>query len=63
MLRFSWRMVQAAPRLLDYVVAHELVHLLHEQHTAAFWAALGRSMPDYDARRADLRRVGPAFLW
>jgi predicted metal-dependent hydrolase len=62
-LRLNWRIVQAPPRLIEYVVAHELAHLLHEHHTSAFWAALGRAMPDYEERRADLRRVGASLLW
>jgi predicted metal-dependent hydrolase len=62
-LRFSWRIVQAAPRLVDYVVAHELTHLRHKHHTSAFWAALGRAMPDYEGRQADLKRIGATFLW
>jgi predicted metal-dependent hydrolase len=62
-LRLNWRIVQAPPRLIEYVVAHELVHMRYEHHTAAFWAALGRAMPDYEARRADLRRVGASLLW
>lgn len=62
-MRLNWRVVQAPPRLIEYVVAHELMHLRFEHHTAAFWAALGRTMPDYEARRADLRRVGAGFLW
>jgi predicted metal-dependent hydrolase len=62
-LRFSWRIIQAAPTLIDYVVAHELVHLLHPRHTPAFWAALGRTIPDYDTRRRRLREFGPALVW
>ena len=48
---------------MDYVVAHELCHLRHEGHGRAFWATLGRAMPDYEAseagragRAADLMR-------
>jgi hypothetical protein len=62
-LRFNWRIVQASTRLLDYVVAHELVHLLHPDHTRDFWATLGRVMPDYEARREKLRIVGRAMVW
>jgi predicted metal-dependent hydrolase len=62
-LRLNWRVVQATPRLIEYVVAHELVHLRHEHHTGAFWATLGRLMPDYEQRRADLRRAGASLLW
>jgi predicted metal-dependent hydrolase len=62
-LRFSWRIIQAPPTLVDYVVAHELVHLYHRGHTPRFWATLGRVIPDYEVRRARLRAVGPALIW
>jgi hypothetical protein len=50
-------------RLVDYVVAHELVHLVHADHTVAFWKRLGRAMPDYEARRERLREVGRGYEW
>jgi predicted metal-dependent hydrolase len=62
-LRFNWRIVQAPVRLVDYVAAHELAHLLHPGHTPDFWAALGRILPDYEARRGDLRRLGDRLVW
>lgn len=62
-LRFNWRIVQAPLRLIDYVVAHELAHLLHPGHTPDFWAALGRIMPDYEERREALRRLGDRLVW
>ena len=62
-LRFNWRIIQAPMRLVDYVVAHELVHLANRNHTAGFWAALGRVMPDYETRRERLRQVGRRFEW
>jgi predicted metal-dependent hydrolase len=62
-IRFNWRIIQTPTRLLDYVVAHELVHLAHPDHTREFWATLGRAMPDYEARREALRRLGPQVVW
>ncbi|MCA9709992.1 MAG: M48 family metallopeptidase [Myxococcales bacterium] len=62
-LRFNWRIIQAPLRLVDYVVAHELTHLHHRDHTKAFWARLGTAMPDYDERREALRRLGPRLHW
>lgn len=62
-LRFNWRIVQAPMRLVDYVVVHELVHLGHREHTRAFWARLGRAMPDLDRRREELRRMGARLEW
>jgi hypothetical protein len=48
-------------RLVDYVVAHEVVHLVHRNHTAAYWGALAKLVPEVDARRAELRERGKAF--
>lgn len=62
-VRLNWRVVQAPMRLVDYVVAHELIHLEHRDHNRAFWAALGRLMPDYEARREALRVLGPRLEW
>jgi hypothetical protein len=62
-LRFNWRVIQAPLALIDYVVAHELVHLRHRNHDAGFWRELARVMPDYDQRRAALRVRGPALEW
>ena len=50
-------------RLVDYVLAHELVHLVHRDHTKAFWKRLGQAMPDYDRRKEELRRLGPRLQW
>ncbi|MCK9462380.1 MAG: M48 family metallopeptidase [Proteobacteria bacterium] len=62
-LRFNWCIVQAPMRLVDYVVAHELVHLAHKNHDAKFWALLGQVMPDYEERRAALRGFGAGVEW
>lgn len=62
-VRINWRTIQVAPRLIDYVLAHELVHLEHRRHDADFWARLGEVMHDADARRAALRKVGALVVW
>lgn len=62
-VRFNWQIMQAPMRLVDYVVAHELVHLVHSDHTKAFWARLGVLMPDYERRKDELRRLGPRLAW
>ncbi len=55
----SQRIIQAPASLVDYVVAHELTHLRHPDHTPKFWRALERVMPDYEKRKTDLRNLGP----
>ncbi len=36
-LSFSWRLAFASPEAYDYVVAHEVAHLNHMDHSPAFW--------------------------
>ncbi|NQZ10287.1 MAG: M48 family metallopeptidase [Algicola sp.] len=44
---FNWLIMMAPNRIVDYVVVHELCHLLHHDHSALFWQAVGRTVPDY----------------
>lgn len=60
-LRFNWRIVMAPMSLVDYVVAHELCHLIQRNHAPAFWKLLRTSLPDYETRRERLRLEGPRF--
>lgn len=60
-LMFSWRLILAPPPVLDYVAAHEVAHLAHMDHSAAFWATTARLYPDHAAQRAWLRREGGAL--
>jgi predicted metal-dependent hydrolase len=62
-VRINWRILQCPVSLVDYVIAHELVHLIHEDHSRAFWATLGRIMPDYEERKNRLRAMGPRLVW
>jgi predicted metal-dependent hydrolase len=62
-IRLNWRIIQAPRKLVDYVVAHELAHLVQSDHGRAFWSLLGRVMPDYEERRETLRRAGGAMVW
>ena len=49
-LSFSWRLILAPPCILDYVAAHECSHLVHMNHSPAFWRLLASL--DVDARHA-----------
>lgn len=62
-LRINGRIIQAPLPLIEYVLAHELVHLEHPHHGPKFWATLGQRMPDYDERRKRLRMLGPELEW
>lgn len=55
-LCFSWRLMQYPPEAVDYVIVHELAHILHKNHSKAFYAAVAAALPDHAARRALLRK-------
>lgn len=57
-LMFSWRLVLAPNHVLDYVVAHEVAHLVELNHSARFWAVVRRICPDYERPRDWLRHHG-----
>lgn len=54
-LSFSCRLMQYPAEAIDYVVVHELAHIRHHNHSAAFYAFVERILPDHRARRALLR--------
>jgi predicted metal-dependent hydrolase len=53
-LNFNLRLAMAPPAELEYIVVHELCHLVRLDHSPAFWRTVERYLPDYDARRAAL---------
>ncbi len=58
-LSFSWRLVLAPAHVLDYVVIHELCHLVEPNHSKAFWRLVDDARPDWEQDAAWLRTHGP----
>jgi len=54
-VNFSWRLIQAPPEMVDYVVVHELVHLIQPDHSKKFWDKVRKILPDYELRRRWLK--------
>ncbi|ADU25621.1 M48 family metallopeptidase [Ethanoligenens harbinense] len=54
-LRFSWRLLCAPPPAVDYVVAHELAHIRHHDHSPAFWREVARVWPEWETGADALR--------
>lgn len=46
-LNFNWKLIMAPPEALDYVVIHELCHLIEFNHSPRFWSLVERRMPEY----------------
>ena len=60
-LSFSWRLVLAPAAVLDYVVAHEVAHLAHFDHSPRFWGLVGQMIDDVEGPRKWLRDHGAAL--
>ena len=54
-LEFNWRIMMAPNRMVDYVVVHELCHLIRHDHSPEFWREVARVMPEYEQCREWLR--------
>ena len=60
-IRYSWRVVLAPPPVLDYLAAHEVAHLVHADHSPAYWSVVHRLVGDHRPFRAWLREHGQAL--
>lgn len=61
-LAYSWRLVLAPPHVLDYVVAHEVAHLVEPNHGARFWRLVRDLGADVEGGKAWLHRHGAVLL-
>ncbi len=57
-LNFNWRAVMAPSPVLDYLIVHELCHLVHLNHSQDFWHLVCSIIPDYKEMRNWLKKSG-----
>jgi len=61
-ISLNTHLIATPVRLIEYVVLHELCHLKHMNHSPRFYGLLQKHMPDWDARRRELRKYIPVLL-
>lgn len=47
-LTFNWKLAMAPQKVIDYVVVHEMCHMVHLNHDRSFWRLVGKIIPDYE---------------
>ena len=57
-ITYNWRLIMAPHRVVDYVVVHELCHMVHLNHSRAYWATVEKFYPDYKECSAWLKTHG-----
>jgi predicted metal-dependent hydrolase len=58
MVRLNWKIIMAPVSVIDYVIVHELCHLVYPQHSSQFWQKIQSIIPDYKRRREWLKGNG-----
>jgi predicted metal-dependent hydrolase len=60
-LYFNWKCIMAPSPVLDYLVVHEMCHMVHMNHSAEFWNLVRSILPDYEERRKLLKNEGVRY--
>ena len=61
-INLNWRLIMLEDRIIDYVVVHELAHLIELNHSKSFWKVVERVFPDHKELRRRLRQHSPSVL-
>ncbi|TLS78291.1 M48 family metallopeptidase [Mariprofundus erugo] len=59
---YNWRVIMAPNRVVDYVVVHELCHLIHHNHSPEFWKAVAKVVPEYQMDKDWLKNHGDRLI-
>lgn len=61
-IKLNWRLIMAPPAVRDYVIYHELAHMVEMNHSVHFWREVASWVPDYKAHCEWLKAHGPLLL-
>lgn len=61
-LNFNYRIAFLPIELADYIIVHELCHLIEFNHGPQFWAHVARALPDYATRKQTLREITATYM-
>ena len=57
-LNFHWKMILTPILIVDYLVVHEMTHIIEKNHTPEFWHLISIILPDYEDRKEWLDKNG-----
>ncbi|MFZ1292522.1 MAG: SprT family zinc-dependent metalloprotease [Melioribacteraceae bacterium] len=57
-IHFNWRLIKAPMNVIEYIIVHELTHLLESNHTTEFWNRVSAQLPNYDKAKRWLKEYG-----
>ncbi|RAP30787.1 hypothetical protein DID76_03320 [Candidatus Marinamargulisbacteria bacterium SCGC AG-414-C22] len=57
-INLNWKLIHAPLSVIDYVIVHELCHLVHLNHSTAFWSLVEQHLPHYKHEQKWLKNYG-----
>jgi hypothetical protein len=60
-LSFNYKIAALPPHIAEYIIVHEVCHLLELNHAARFWGHVERAVPHHKAVRKELRDIVVSF--
>ena len=54
-IHLNWRVIMLPPKIIDYVIVHELCHLKEMNHSKEFWNLVGKFMPEYQTQKKQIK--------
>lgn len=54
-INFTYKLLFLPPEIIDYVIVHELSHIIEHNHSSKFWLVVKKKMPDYKERQSQLK--------
>jgi len=61
-VQFNWRLAMAPKSVVEYVVIHELCHLIHANHSKQYWQVVAKFCPDYQQQKNWLKENGATLM-
>lgn len=61
-LNFNWRIIMMPDEMSDYIIVHELCHLIHLNHSKEYWKSVENILPDYKEREKWIKQNGLKYL-
>lgn len=56
-LSFNYRLLFLNPKMVDYIIVHEICHLQEFNHSSSFWRLVAKTIPDYNVLRKELKNI------
>lgn len=61
-LSFNYRLLHLRNELRDYIIVHELCHLVEFNHSKKFWTLVAQVIPNYEVLRKELKKMGMFYV-